>query len=201
MSAAPRFGFTAPVEVATVPPGLKSFEVSQKRLEEVLASPAIRHKSEYRKFNLAGPPAKFAEDKEGASMRQSSGDPEKYKAARLRGLVRFAAAREAGYCWKTAATINVCGLKLERKLGIDGKIPGATQKPFRPLDVDAGTKGRGLQPTGHRSQRPLAVRNPRAVPPIKSPRRPESLDATLTELRSKRDELDGLIRTLESFSW
>lgn len=201
-SAQPRFGYTTPPETFKIPRGLKSFEPSEARREEILKTPGVYRCADYANplTGLTGPSPKepsaasqrtnqvgrgSALPTEESSMpKTDESKREKYKAARMRGLDREAAGQAAGYRWSTRAIAGMCGLKLDRQLGIEK----STSKPVRPLGAAPVTR-----PAPAIRTAPVRKR----TTPAHGLPADDHISKAIADLRARRDRLDEAIATLE----
>ena len=169
MGAVPKYGYGGPPETAPLPTGLRSAEVRDVDPSALLPSP--------RAPTTMAPRGTTAKQK-GPSMFTAGKDPDLYRTLRLEGHSRLEAGRQAGYAWKNEGTAQVCGCKLERKLGLT--IP---------------RQGRG---PGKRGERPKADR---AAALTKSPGTyvagdTTSLDACIAEFEGRIESLTEAIAAL-----
>lgn len=127
MGAAPRFGFTTPPQVATLPAGLVSFERPNLEYEKIVARPATYQ------------PEALMWITNGTSADHPSRPKVKitkaqkhliYKRARLAGKARRAALEMAGYKCTFDASWDAAGCKLDKLLGIER--PSDRKKVVRP---------------------------------------------------------------------
>ena len=113
MGASPRFGFTTPPEMATVPRGLVSFEKPHREYENVLAQSAIRRSETAWCDGLADDHYSRPKVKLTKAQRHLA-----YQRARRSGKSRRAAAELAGYHCCSDASYETKGSALDKILGI-----------------------------------------------------------------------------------
>ena len=116
----PRYDFFGPSTPAQVPKGLTRFDVDLETTEGDMKTTTTTKEKTKR-------------------PRYSDADRQRYKAARLAGKSRAEAGREAGFRWSSSTVANVCGLKLDRQLGI------ADQCDNRPSNDGAQKLGDALR--------------------------------------------------------
>ena len=115
MGAAPRFGFTTPPQMATLPTGLVSFEKPNQDYDRLMAKPPTYQNDAQmwtRSGSLEDHPARPVE-KMTKEQRHLA-----YQRARLRGKSRRAAAQLAGYHCCSDASYEAKGSALDKLLGI-----------------------------------------------------------------------------------